>query len=1698
MTPVNPAPTSEATVSILTVVFNKVEYTRQCLETLYRNTDPALRFEVIVVDNASSDETSQYLKSARRQFPNLQVVRNAENLGFVGGNNVGAVQARGRYLCFLNNDTEVAPGWLEPVLGMLEADPSIGAVGSKLIYPDGRLQEAGGIIFNDASGVNFGRFDHPDNPEYSFVRDVDYCSGAALTVRTELFRALGGFDERYAPAYFEDADLCFAIREQGYRVVYNHESEVVHHEGITSGTDLNAGFKRFQVINRPKFFEKWRHRLVEQPEPGQGVHYLRSVGDRRSRGGRQVLFGSTEMQQHDRQGGAYRFINMLKLLLEAGHHITYFACNTCWREPDVDLEPYVFELRRLGVAVYRLDISVHGNKIAPSTQAVERIVTGRDFDAALLLGGFDSRSYLYAIAQASPGTRIVVDSVDLAFLREGRLNAKTHAPRQWTNYRSRKLAELGTYKHADAVLTVTEREREVLDRELGPGKSFHMPDLYPAPPSVPGYNDRSGLVFLAGFRHSPNLDAVRYLLDQIMPLVRARLPGVVLTLVGDSPPEWLQERADEHTLVTGYVPDLQPYLQSARVALAPITWGAGIKGKICQAMASGAPNVVTSMAAEGMDLRDGAEVLLSDSPEDFAQAVVRIYQDQELWSRLSEGGRNWVQARHSKPVVTQRLDQVMFPGFAANERDTEGAAFESVAEGYEALRDGRFRRGIEVFQQAAARFPHFAEAHLGLGRALLSVGQYAEAVEAMQRALAYTENPLAVHIAIADLLRQAGRFDAAAQVLEAALRDADEAHEHFEAARELLDIVRNGSMPSYRLWRERQQTSDADRAAIQDTVAAWDDDAKVHLFVSASADDQANLGDMLDALGAQLCARWTLTVVSNRPSPHPLFDTLEPLRWVQVDGVPEDAIPGLAPAGSEDWIGVLQVGDILHPRAVFACLAESKAHAQWQLLYTDEDRLSQQGFRYDPRFKPDFNLELLRSTPYIGQLALVRGTVLKQLGCAPARASLWSSDLAFRVVERFGEAAIGHVPDVLIHRARESEDSSKDGAFRELVKGHLARAGVRARIEPGLVAMSNRVEYLHDDAPMVSIIIPTKDRRALLAACVESVLKITSYANFEVLVVDNGSSEQDAVEYLGSLPARDARVKVLSFPHPYNFSTMNNFAAGHAGGDYFLLLNNDTEVIEPDWLQQMMAQAQREDVGVVGCRLLYADRRVQHAGVVLGIGHNGVGEHPFAGLSPADAGHMGRAQVAQEYSAVTGACLLIRKDVFEEIGGLDQQHLAVLYNDLDLCLKAKRAGYRVIWTPFATLIHHCGASLQDGHYKDPAKMEQARHEASTMLERWLPTIANDPAYNRNLTLLRTDFSCDTDVGATWDRNVRVGPRLMGLGFGSDGSHAHRVVYPLQTLARQGRAQTGLIPKYKDRVRVPNVAELQRAAPDAVLFHNAVHDAHLAAIDNFRRFTDVPLIFGQDDLMVDLPDYNEFRNTIYPDMKQRLRRAMSACDRLVVTTEPLADAYRKWANEVRVVPNYLDGQIWRGLSSQRRRDQKPRVGWAGAQQHNGDLNVLFDVVRQTADKVQWVFFGLCFEEWLNLGVEVHNPVQFEDYPAALAALDLDLAVAPLVQNRFNQCKSNLKVLEYGALGFPVVCTDIEPYRNAPVTRVKNRTADWVEAILERATDLDQAAREGDALRRWVHEHWMLEQHLDEWLAALSPSAEAMPTAKAGAT
>jgi hypothetical protein len=486
--------------------------------------------------------------------------------------------------------------------------------------------------------------------------------------------------------------------------------------------------------------------------------------------------------------------------------------------------------------------------------------------------------------------------------------------------------------------------------------------------------------------------------------------------------------------------------------------------------------------------------------------------------------------------------------------------------------------------------------------------------------------------------------------------------------------------------------------------------------------------------------------------------------------------------------------------------------------------------------------------------------------------------------------------------------------------------------------------------------------------------------------------------------------------------------------------------------------------------------------VVLGVGWGAPADHPFIGEPGNSVGYWGRLLVAQEYSAVTAACCVTRRAVWDEIGGLDEENFAVAYNDVDYCLRASAAGYRVVWTPHARLLHEGSASQRANAELKTAEERSARfkRERLAMYRKWLPQIAFDPAYNRNLSSLGSGFAVEAEGAPTWDPEFRPRERVLVYPADREGCGEYRIIAPGRVLAKSGLAQP------YETMRLLTPPEIARMQPDSVVFQRQLEVAQIDIIEWVKQTSPALRVFELDDLITNLPPKSVHRASIAPDIAQRLKRALALCDRLVVSTEPMARAYGRMCGDTVVVANRLEKSRWLGLAPGRRLGGKPRVGWAGAIGHSGDLAVIASLVEATARDIDWVFLGLCPDALKPLVAEFHPWVPLHDYAAKLASLDLDLAVAPLEHHPFNETKSNLRLLEYGVLGYPVLCTDILPYQGAlPVTRVANRHRDWLRAVREMTADREACRVAGEALRQAVVRDWMLEDHIAEWRRAWLP-------------
>ena len=628
-------------VSIVIPVYNKWAYTAACLRSL-AETSCAAGFEVIVVDDQSTDETVQRLPAVH----GLVHLRNEQNLGFVGSCNRGAEQARGRYIVMLNNDTQVLDGWLDALLETFERHPDTGLAGARLVYPDGSLQEAGGIVFRDGSGWNYGRDDNPDRPDYQFVREVDYCSGACIMLPTDLFRELGGFDGHYAPAYYEDTDLAFRVRAHGLKVRLQPAATIIHHEGVTSGTDLGSGTKRFQAINRKKFLQRWQAELGQYPSPivdPDDRCEIRRARDHRLKG--RVLVIDAYTPEPDQDSGSLRLRYLMDCLRDLGYGVTFMPDNR------THAGRYTTDLQAAGVEVL----------FDPWIESLQRFFAGRggEFDFVMISRHYVAARYVTLLKRHCPQAAFIFDTVDLHYLREERLaRLEDSASLERTAAQTRR-SELAVIAAADATLVVSPVEKTVLSEAAPEARVHVISNVHEIVGCRRPFAERKDIFFVGGYQHPPNIDAALWFVESIWPLVRQELPDIRFHLIGSKAPEQVKALHGNGVHFHGFVESLEPWLDGCRVAVAPLRYGAGIKGKVNISMSRGQPVVATPMAVEGMLAKAGRDVLVAETAADFAAEVVRLYRDEALWNQVSACGLENVRQYFSVDTARLSLQELL-------------------------------------------------------------------------------------------------------------------------------------------------------------------------------------------------------------------------------------------------------------------------------------------------------------------------------------------------------------------------------------------------------------------------------------------------------------------------------------------------------------------------------------------------------------------------------------------------------------------------------------------------------------------------------------------------------------------------------------------------------------------------------------------------------------------------------------------------------------------------------------------------------------------------------------------------------------------------------------------------------------------------------------------------------------------------------
>jgi GT2 family glycosyltransferase len=622
---------SDPVVSVIISTYGNLDITLNCLKSI-AGSAPASAIEVLVVDDAYPGEEDM---SQLGEIAGVRFIRNETNLGFLRSCNHAATLARGRYLYMLNNDTLVLSDAIDSLVRLLDARQDIGMAGSKLVFPDGKLQEAGGIIWSDAAGSNYGRGDDPNLPQYNYLREVDYCSGASLMVRRELFEELGGFDEFFLPAYYEDVDLAFRARQRGLKVVYEPRSVIVHLEGMSHGTDTGAGVKAHQLVNKERMRERW-HEVLDR-EHFSHASLVERARDR-DRRRKSILVIDHYTPEPDKDAGSRSVMGIMESLVDAGWIVKFWPHNRA-HDPF-----YVSALERCGIE------TLDGR--CPDDLDGWMKLNGRHLDHVMAIRPEVAADVVPQLMRRTTAVRSYY-GVDLHYMRM-RMQAKKsgdlrmaeeadlmeHLERSvWRNF------DVVIYPSEEEAVTVRAAAPQVLARGIVP---FYFA---PFPPRIAPPQDLR-VLFVAGFAHPPNVDAAQFLIKDVVPLLERSIGPVKVTLAGSNPTDAVKALQSESVEVTGYISDerLTELYDSHRVAIVPLRFGAGVKGKVIEALSRGLPLVTTSIGSQGIIGLENVVTVCDDATE-LAEALRLLMTDDDAWMARSQAQMQFAQEFFSRAAV---------------------------------------------------------------------------------------------------------------------------------------------------------------------------------------------------------------------------------------------------------------------------------------------------------------------------------------------------------------------------------------------------------------------------------------------------------------------------------------------------------------------------------------------------------------------------------------------------------------------------------------------------------------------------------------------------------------------------------------------------------------------------------------------------------------------------------------------------------------------------------------------------------------------------------------------------------------------------------------------------------------------------------------------------------------------------------------
>jgi GT2 family glycosyltransferase len=623
-------------VSIIIPAYNQLRFTLACIHSILSD-ESRYSYEIIVADDCSTDATAEVVKSGIRHVLHS---RPPSNLGFLRNCNHAAKMASGKHIVLLNNDTYVLPGWLNELIEPLERDDNIGLVGSKLIFADGRLQESGGFVFADGSGWNYGRFDDPRDPRYCYLRDSDYVSGAVIAMKMTFWQSLGGFDERYEMAYYEDTDLAFRVREAGQRVVVQPLSQVIHFEGISSGTDITAGVKRYQVVNKETFYERWKPTLASH-----GNADPHNLPVHRNKQGT-ILLVDARTPMPDRDSGSMDTYQYLRILKSFGYEVVFVPQNL------VQIERYTAMLQTMGVQTL----------YAPYWMSMQQVFEAWGSRLShVLLYRAPVANEVYDLARShAPQAKLIFDTVDLHFLRLEREAELEGSDAKRVAAQDMRTLELDLVQKADATIVLSSFELDLLRKLTPTANLYEIPIVREVPKlSNRRFEERQDILFVGGFEHQPNVDAVQWFVAEVMPKLQQQGFDGKLIVVGSKMPAHIKALERQGVEMRGYVEDLEALFAEVRLSVAPLRYGAGLKGKVISSLSYGVPVVATPAAVEGGGFENGLNVSVAETADEMAAAITQVYNKAIMWTEQSNAGRNLFLEKFTVEAVAEKLKALL-------------------------------------------------------------------------------------------------------------------------------------------------------------------------------------------------------------------------------------------------------------------------------------------------------------------------------------------------------------------------------------------------------------------------------------------------------------------------------------------------------------------------------------------------------------------------------------------------------------------------------------------------------------------------------------------------------------------------------------------------------------------------------------------------------------------------------------------------------------------------------------------------------------------------------------------------------------------------------------------------------------------------------------------------------------------------------